>query len=322
MNVLLFILVFASPPFLKPHLLRWLGGAQIGKHVKIGWFASVVGRQIAIGDHSEIRALTLIRCDGDIAIGRYAIISSFILVYGAASFRVGDHSYIGPQSLINVEEDVTIGKRSALGARCMVFTHGSFFPYTEGYWVKFGRVTIGDNVWCAAGVFIHPGVEIGNHVFVNSRSVLTQDVPAGAVMEGFPAKQVAELARLKRSMTPRRVDAAARQILGHFAEVALRRGMQIVVREDSASQISFSYRGRAYVVRCIASDGPEPTAGPNGGTNTILLVNRPGWMPPAGISRPMIIDLATARTHPWRDKIHHELCLFLRRYYGIQVEYD
>jgi hypothetical protein len=133
---------------------------------------------------------------------------------------------------------------------------------------------------------------------------------------------VAELARLKRAMTPRRVDAAARQMLGHFAEVCLRRGLRVAVRQDSADQISFTYRRRAYVVCCVASDGSDPAAGAQGhGTYTILLVNRPGWLPPAGLSRPMVIDLATARTAPWRDKIHQELCLFLKRYYGIQVEY-
>ena len=116
-----------------------------------------------------------------------------MLIYGAVDFTVGAHSYIGPQSLINADEDVHIGNRSALGPRCMVFMHGSFFPYTEGYWVKFSRVAIDDNVWCAAGVFIHPGIEIGNDVFVNSRSVLAQDFPSGAVMEGFPARPATQV---------------------------------------------------------------------------------------------------------------------------------
>src|SRR5512134_241762 len=99
--MLLFGLVFICPPFLKRYLLKWFCGARIGRNVHIGWFSSIMGRHIAIGDESEIRALTLIRCDGDVRIGRYATISSFILVYGSAGLIVGDHTYIGPQSLIN-----------------------------------------------------------------------------------------------------------------------------------------------------------------------------------------------------------------------------
>jgi acetyltransferase-like isoleucine patch superfamily enzyme len=318
----LFGLVFFSPPFLKRYLLSWFCGARIGRHVHIGWFSAVMGRRIAIGDHSEIRALTLINCDGDVIVGRYSIVSSFVLVYGSAGLAIGDHSYVGPQSLINTDEDVRIGNRSALGARCMVFTHGSFFPYTEGYWVKFGGVTIGDNVWCAAGVFIHPGVEIGDDVFVNSRSVLAQDVPSGAVMEGFPARRVTDLAKIRRAMTPRRVDGAIRQILKHCAEVALQRGLRIGVQQDSPDQISFSFRGQPYIVRCITSDGPEPSAAELADRRLVCLLNRPGWTPPPSLQAPLIIDLTTNRARAWRDPIHHELCVFLKRYYGIQVEFD
>jgi len=39
-----------------------------------------------------------------------------------------------------------MGNVSAIGPKCMVFTHGSFLPYIEGYWVKLEGVTIGEHV--------------------------------------------------------------------------------------------------------------------------------------------------------------------------------
>lgn len=312
------LILLAPPPF-KPWLMRTLLGARIGHNVRIGWFAGVSARHIAIGAESEIRALSFISAEGDVSIGRYTIISSFILVYGATDFLVGDHSYIGPQSLINCDEPVRIGNYTALGARCMVYTHGSFFPYTEGYWVKFGPVTIGDSVWCAAGVFIHPGITIGDNVFVNSRSVLTQDVASGEIMEGFPARAVATMDRLKRAMSPRRRDAAARQILTHFADLGLRHELRLNINEHDG-RIMFQFQGRPYLVIAVAASGAAPAAAELAGKTVVALVTRPDWSPPAG-AQVYPLDLLNYRTPRLRDPIHNALRTFLMRYYGIQLEY-
>src|SRR4030095_870838 len=99
MRTLVFALVIACPPFLKAHILRWFCGAKIGRYVYIGWFSTVMGRNIELDDHAEIRSVTIIRCDGEVRIGAYSVISNFVLVYGSASFIVGNHCYIGPQCL-------------------------------------------------------------------------------------------------------------------------------------------------------------------------------------------------------------------------------
>lgn len=323
MKTFIFALICICPPFLKGHILRWFWGAKIGRHARIGWFSTIIGRHVELGDYSEVRSLSIIRCDGEVRIGTYSVISNFVLVYGSASIIIGNHCYIGPQSLINADEDVRIGNLSALGPRCMIFTHGSFLPYTEGYWVKFDGVTIGDRVWIAAGVFIHPGVKVGNNVFVNSRSVLKQDIPAGEVVEGFPAKRVADMEKVRRHMTPKRVDAAARQMLDHFAEVVLRRGMGIEVEDGTAHRLNFYYQGQEYLVLCIPSDGPVPsTSDVDGDKRLIFLVNRPHWEPPSTLQHPMVLELTTMRTHFSRDKVHAQLWSFMRKYFGVTFEYE
>jgi acetyltransferase-like isoleucine patch superfamily enzyme len=275
----------------------------------------VIGHRIELGTHSIIRPFTLIKLTGEVRLGNYSEISSFTLIYGSSSLIIGDHSYIGPQSLINVDEEVRIGHGSALGPRSMIFTHGSFLPYTEGYWVKLASVTIGDKVWCAAGVFIHPGVEIGDDTFVNSRSVLTQAVPAGSVVEGNPAKVVYPMERLKRRMSPRRVDAALAQLLRDFAEIGLRRELGLEAIEEAKYQLRFRWRGQPYHIALIPSTGDLPNlVEPAAGVRQIFMVNCPGWSPPAGAT---VCDLATMQTSFTSDRIHTALRLFMQRYYGV-----
>ncbi|RMD81682.1 MAG: transferase, partial [Candidatus Dadabacteria bacterium] len=215
------------PPPVKKIVLRRCCGARIEPTARLAWFSAVVGETIEIGHFATVRAFSLIRCSGTVRIGPGAEVSSFVLVYGVADFCIGAHAYVGPQSLINATETVSIGEHSAIGPRTMIFTHGSFLPYTDGYPVTFGPVTIGDHTWVAAAVFIHPGVTIGNHVFVNSRAVVREDLPDGVVAEGHPATIVAKMSDIRRSMTAPRMRAAVAQILDRFVDTVLRRELRV-----------------------------------------------------------------------------------------------
>lgn len=314
MNVLLLGLVLISPPFLKKLLLRWFAQAEIAPTAQIGWFSAVSARRITLGAHSVIRPLTLVRVEGEVALAPYAEVSSFNLVYGAGSFYLGQGSYVGPQSLINADEPVRIGQGSALGPRSMVFTHGSFLPYTEGYWVKLAGVTVGDKVWCAAGVFLHPGVEIGDNSFVNSMAVVSGAIPPGSVVEGNPAKVVYPMARVQRKMTPRLRDAALERILADFAEVVLRRELGVTALDAAPHRLRFTWRGQAYQVGLIASTGAPPEA-PPAGARLVALVNAPEWAAPADA---LVLDVLRGEARFHADPIHTALRLFALRYFGVR----
>lgn len=314
-----FALLFALPPGLKPLALRMLCRARVGRHVSIGWFSSVMGDRISLGDYATVAPLTVIRCDGEVSIGAYAQVSSFTLVYGSAAFVIGDHSYIGPQSLINADEDVRLGRRTALGARAMVYTHGSWLPYTEGYWVRFGRVVIGDDVWCAAGVFLHPGVTIGNRVFVNSRSVVSSDLPDDCVAEGTPARQAARMGQLRRKMTPARVDSVIHEMLQYFAEVDLSRGKGLKPVQEARGSWRLQDGSRAWRLSIVSSDTttlPDTSAE----RHHIFLVNQPGWAARLPTASPTL-DFTTMQANTRGDSVCEALVVFLRRYYGVQFEF-
>ena len=55
--------------------------------------------------------------------------------------------------------------------------------------LEFGRpIRIGCNVWIGGGAIILPGVSIGDDALIGAGSVVTRDIPAGAVALGNPAR--------------------------------------------------------------------------------------------------------------------------------------
>lgn len=321
MHALAFALVFAAPPALKPWILRTLIGAVVGRRVSIGWFSSVSGRRVELGEGCVIRALTLIRCDGDVRIGRYAEVSSFCLVYGCAGFFLGDKSYVGPQSLINASEDVRVGNVSAIGPRAQVFTHGSFLPYTEGYWVKFAPVVVGDRVWTGAGCFLHPGTEIGDDVFVNAASVLSGRVPSGAVMEGNPARQVSKVEKLRRTVTPQRRDSLIATMLDHLARFLAMTRTDLAIVDHGPGRLTVRVGRRVVRLLVIASDaGETPIAGDV--TDLIALVNAPATGAGLASRGATVFDFTTMRAQRAARGLADEVYLFFKRYYGVVFERD
>lgn len=308
--------VLLAPPRLKPWLLRRFCNARIARSARIGWLSAVYGREVALGEHSRVAACSIVRCMAGVTLGAHAEVSSMTLVYGNGRFVLGRHGYVGPQSLVNVEEDVCIGEMAALGPRSMVFTHGNYLPATEGYPVRLGAVTIGRRAWLAAGVFVHPGVRIGDEVLVNSRAVITQDIPDGAVVESPPARVVATMARLRRRMTPERVDAVVTRMLERFVADELRGGLGVAVDSDK-TPIRFRWRGRDYTIGRLAPG--HPLNAPQPSQRCIALRTRADA--PAAPERAVLVDLVAGRTETPRDPVHRLLVDFMRRYYGIHLDY-
>ena len=315
MKAIIFGLVFISPPFLKKIILKWFCKGRFGKHASIGWFSSVCGNQIAMGEYSIIRPFTLINLNGNIQLDAYSEISSFCLIYGSSSMTIGEGSYIGPQSLINVEGDVVIGKQSAIGARGMIFTHGSFLPYTEGYFIKLDGVTLGDKVWCAAGVFIAPGVEIGSNTFVNSGSIVTQSISENSVAEGNPAKIIYPMERVKRVMTARHVDLALERILKDYAEMCLKREFKIDIKRMKRDELQFTWKRKGYRIKIIPSIGTIEEQETLSIPNEIFIVNRQNWVPGR---KAIILDMQSMKTPFGRDPIQESLRVFMLRYFGLR----
>lgn len=90
---------------------------------------------------------------------------------------------------------ITIGDDSLLAHGVMVLT-GTHDPALRGAarrdtWPGSGRdIKIGRGVWVASGAIIIGPVEIGDHAVVAAGSVVRQNVAAGEIVAGIPARRI------------------------------------------------------------------------------------------------------------------------------------
>lgn len=154
--------------------------ARLERNVIIKGNASNIqlGKNTVIQSGTVIHAGGMEWCEGEgsVAIGDNSTISPNCTLYGA-----------GPGGLI-------IGKNFDCGPSVGIYASRS--DYANGIDRKiFGRVTIGDDVVIFSHSVIGPGVNIGSGAVIAAGAVVLDDVPAGALAGGTPAKIIRSQAR-------------------------------------------------------------------------------------------------------------------------------
>ena len=111
------------------------------------------------------------------------------IVIGAGS-KIGERAYLWAGDSVG---RITIGRNCRLGPE--VFVTASDYGRMPGQPIAEQArderdITIGDDVWLGARVFVGTGVTIGDGCVVSANSVVTRDLPAGAIAAGVPARVV------------------------------------------------------------------------------------------------------------------------------------
>ncbi len=193
-----------------------------------------VRANVKLGGGSEIGMFSIIgepprgKKEGELstAIGKDANIRSHSVIY--AGSIIGDRLETGHRVMIRencaIGSDVSIGTGAVLERDCRIGNgvrmHSlAFIPeysdIKDGAWIGPGvtltnapypksphakehllGVTVGENAKIGANVTVLPGVTIGKDSLVGAGSVVTRDVPPGAVVAGNPAKKINEVANL------------------------------------------------------------------------------------------------------------------------------
>ena len=124
-----------------------------------------------------------------------ARIGKEVLICPSASFTfpwkvtIGDYSWIGDDAVLYSLSDIAIGSHAVISQRAYLSAAGHDYTRTSFDTLP-GPIRIGDQVWIATDVFVGPGVTIGEGCLVGARSSVFQDLPAGMVCYGSPAKPV------------------------------------------------------------------------------------------------------------------------------------
>jgi acetyltransferase-like isoleucine patch superfamily enzyme len=106
--------------------------------------------------------------------------------------ELGDHVNIGFHSEIFSGSMVTVGHHGLFAAYTYLVGGGHEFERTGTPVIEQRRsskgIHLGANVWLGAGALVMDGVRIGDDVVVGAGAVVTEDLPAGAVAAGVPAR--------------------------------------------------------------------------------------------------------------------------------------
>ena len=92
-----------------------------------------------------------------------------------------------------IDPEVTIGSDVIMGPDVVIETISHAFdditrPIRLQGATKVRPVVVGDDVWIGTRVIVMPGVTIGDRAVVGANSVVTKDIPAGAVAAGVPCR--------------------------------------------------------------------------------------------------------------------------------------
>jgi acetyltransferase-like isoleucine patch superfamily enzyme len=95
-----------------------------------------------------------------------------------------------------------------LGNHVEITSGVKFITHDGGVWVlreqeefqkvdKFGKITIGNNVFVGLNSIIMPNVTIGDNCVIGAGSLVNKNIPSGEVWAGVPAKKICTLEEYK-----------------------------------------------------------------------------------------------------------------------------
>ncbi len=108
-----------------------------------------------------------------------------------AFIRIGNGTYLNRNTEIVAANSVVIGRDCKI-ARDVIIMDTDQHALPNGQLVA-EPVVIEDRVWIGARAIVLKGVRIGHDAVVGAGSVVTRDVPAGAVAAGVPARVLRKL---------------------------------------------------------------------------------------------------------------------------------
>ena len=110
-------------------------------------------------------------------------------VWAPWNLEMGDHSCLADRVDCYCVARVRVGRHATVSQYSYLCT--ASHDYTDPAMpLVAAPITIGDDAWLAADVFVGPGVAIGSGAVVTARSAVFGDIPPWTVARGNPAEAV------------------------------------------------------------------------------------------------------------------------------------
>ncbi len=115
-----------------------------------------------------------------------------------ARIEIGDGCFLNRGTMLAALERVEIGDHVMFANNCFVGDSDHRYddpskPVTHQGFAARGPVRIGSSCWFGVNCVVTGGVEIGDRAVIGANSVITQDIPAGVIAAGAPAKVIREI---------------------------------------------------------------------------------------------------------------------------------
>lgn len=110
---------------------------------------------------------------------------------GASQIRIGAGTFINTEVRFGgAQGGITIGENVQVGPRVSFETtsHGLVYEPGRGRGYTNRPIVVEDEVWIGAGAIVLQGVTIGRGAVITAGAVVIDDVPAGSVAGGVPAR--------------------------------------------------------------------------------------------------------------------------------------
>jgi maltose O-acetyltransferase len=153
-------------------LVKRFNDSEPSRHVRRQILDELLG---SLGEDSEIRPPFYCDYGYQIHIGARTFVNFGLVALDVASIRIGDDVQLGPR------------------VQLLTPTHPLEPEPRRAKWEAAEPIAIGDNVWLGGGVIVCPGVTIGADAVVGAGSVVLEDIPAGVLAVGAPARIVRSL---------------------------------------------------------------------------------------------------------------------------------
>lgn len=171
----------SSKGFIAPSVIIYHSDLQLGTNVLIDdrviIYQAKDGGQVKIGNYVRIL--------------RDAIIETGL----GGSLQIGNKTWIHPRCQINAyNASIYIGCDVQVAPGCAFYSYDHGFEpderiVTQPLQTK-GNIVVGDSAWLGVGVIVLSGVRIGRDAVIGAGSVVTHDIPDGAIAIGMPARTV------------------------------------------------------------------------------------------------------------------------------------
>jgi maltose O-acetyltransferase len=124
-------------------------------------------------------------------LGKGSVIHWQARFFDVPGVTIGNHCNIGNNAFLDGRCGLTIGNCVATGSEILIYTLQHDIDSSR-FEIKGGPVVIEDYVYIGPRVIILPNVRIGQGAVVAAGAVVTQDIPAYAVVGGIPARYIRE----------------------------------------------------------------------------------------------------------------------------------